>query len=306
MSDEIPELTDDDFAGAISSRLRRRLMQGKFESGGDVVALRKLVRLTQEQFAEAIGISPHTLRNWEQDRRKPEGPALALLRIAARHPLTVRENVRAGIASSEAKKSKAQEPDTQRPPEAPTTLDDLTETAPEQTAELGARMSTDYVEHVYVQFSRTFLGGVPLLLNDGGAFLSFICILSGTEGLAGFRFPEIDRNGERFTRFIRAYYPIEYRPLADDLWRFRNSLVHAFSPGPFAMCHHQANVHLAEVQHGGNRLKRLNAENFYAALVHASSVYFTEVRSSAELQQRLWQRLSSEKGGAPTIIVVDH
>jgi putative transcriptional regulator len=35
----------------------------------------------------------HTLRNWEQDRRKPEGPALALLRIAARHPSVVRENV---------------------------------------------------------------------------------------------------------------------------------------------------------------------------------------------------------------------
>jgi DNA-binding transcriptional regulator YiaG len=35
----------------------------------------------------------HTLRNWEQDRRKPEGAALALLRIAARHPGVVRENV---------------------------------------------------------------------------------------------------------------------------------------------------------------------------------------------------------------------
>ena len=38
------------------------------------------------------GISVHTLRNWEQGRRKPEGPALALLRIAARHPKIVRES----------------------------------------------------------------------------------------------------------------------------------------------------------------------------------------------------------------------
>jgi putative transcriptional regulator len=33
------------------------------------------------------------LRNWEQGRRKPDGPALALLKIAARHPRIVRENL---------------------------------------------------------------------------------------------------------------------------------------------------------------------------------------------------------------------
>ena len=42
---------------------------------------------------EALGISVHTLRNWEQGRRRPEGPALALLRIAARHPRIIRENL---------------------------------------------------------------------------------------------------------------------------------------------------------------------------------------------------------------------
>ncbi|MCG8555814.1 MAG: helix-turn-helix domain-containing protein [Proteobacteria bacterium] len=68
-------------------------MRGQFESGEDVVALRRFVGLSQTQFAVALGISVHTLRNWEQDRRKPEGPALALLRIAARHPRVVRENL---------------------------------------------------------------------------------------------------------------------------------------------------------------------------------------------------------------------
>jgi putative transcriptional regulator len=33
-----------------------------------------------------LGISPATLRNWEQRRRVPEGPARVLLRVAARHP----------------------------------------------------------------------------------------------------------------------------------------------------------------------------------------------------------------------------
>jgi putative transcriptional regulator len=51
--------------------------------------------LTQEEFAEALGISVHTLRNWEQGHRSPEGPALALLGIAARHPRVLRENLAA-------------------------------------------------------------------------------------------------------------------------------------------------------------------------------------------------------------------
>ena len=58
-----------------------------------MAALRRFIYLTQEQFAEALGISVHTLRNWEQDRVKPDGPGLALLRIAARHPQIVRENI---------------------------------------------------------------------------------------------------------------------------------------------------------------------------------------------------------------------
>ncbi len=89
---DIPELTDKDFGRGLKRSQRRRIMQGKIESGDDVVALRRFVGLTQAAFAEALGISVHTLRNWEQGRRKPEGPALALLRIAARHPKIVREN----------------------------------------------------------------------------------------------------------------------------------------------------------------------------------------------------------------------
>ena len=90
---DIPELTDRDFARAIPARLRNRLMLGQFESGADIAALRRFVGLTQTRFAEAMGISVHTLRNWEQGRRQPEGSAVALLRIAARHPRILRENL---------------------------------------------------------------------------------------------------------------------------------------------------------------------------------------------------------------------
>ena len=90
---DMPELTEEHFARAIPAGLRQRLIHGQFDAGEDIAALRRFIGLSQAQFAQAMGISVHTLRNWEQDRRKPEGPALALLRIAARHPRILRENL---------------------------------------------------------------------------------------------------------------------------------------------------------------------------------------------------------------------
>ncbi len=90
---KIPVLTRAKTSRAIPARVRKRLMSGRFESGEDVSALRRFVGLSQSQFARAIGISVHTLRNWEQGRRQPDGPAIALLRIAARHPRIIWENL---------------------------------------------------------------------------------------------------------------------------------------------------------------------------------------------------------------------
>src|SRR5512138_3778449 len=52
----------------------------------EVHALRAKFGLSQDKFASLVGISVGTLRNWEQGRRKPEGPARVLLRVAALHP----------------------------------------------------------------------------------------------------------------------------------------------------------------------------------------------------------------------------
>jgi len=60
---DIPELTDEQFARAIPARLRKRLMEGQVESGEDIAALRRFVGLSQVQFALAMSISVHTLRN---------------------------------------------------------------------------------------------------------------------------------------------------------------------------------------------------------------------------------------------------
>jgi DNA-binding transcriptional regulator YiaG len=86
------ELTREELSRVLTRTQRKRIIAGRLEPG-DVAALRRFICLTQEQFAEALGISVHTLRNWEQDRVMPDGPGLALLRIAARHPRIVRENI---------------------------------------------------------------------------------------------------------------------------------------------------------------------------------------------------------------------
>lgn len=51
-----------------------------------VRTIRERTSLSQSEFAQLIGVSVKTLQNWEQDRRKPTGPAEALLRIIAHRP----------------------------------------------------------------------------------------------------------------------------------------------------------------------------------------------------------------------------
>jgi putative transcriptional regulator len=47
----------------------------------DVKAVRTSLGASQSEFALMIGVSVATLQNWEQGRRTPDGPALALLRV---------------------------------------------------------------------------------------------------------------------------------------------------------------------------------------------------------------------------------
>ena len=52
----------------------------------DVPTIRQRTGLSQSAFAALLGVSVRTLQDWEQGRRHPTGPALALLRVADRHP----------------------------------------------------------------------------------------------------------------------------------------------------------------------------------------------------------------------------
>jgi putative transcriptional regulator len=51
--------------------------------------LRRRARLTQQEFAARLGVPVETIRNWEQGKRMPRGPARALLAVIARAPETV-------------------------------------------------------------------------------------------------------------------------------------------------------------------------------------------------------------------------
>jgi putative transcriptional regulator len=77
---------------------RRRLPRG--ERAGlefappDVLAIRGKFAASQKEFAQLIGISPETLRNWERARRAPCGPSRALLRVMQAEPEIVAKVLR--------------------------------------------------------------------------------------------------------------------------------------------------------------------------------------------------------------------
>jgi putative transcriptional regulator len=90
-------MKDTDFEQLVASvkeagRIKRGEAQParKFEvRPEDVKAIRVGLDKSQSEFALMIGVSLSTLQNWEQGRRQPEGPARALLKVAAVNPAAV-------------------------------------------------------------------------------------------------------------------------------------------------------------------------------------------------------------------------
>jgi putative transcriptional regulator len=81
-------LTSIDQAREIHSGKRKPSRVFKFNPV-TVKNIRLKLHTSQAKFAHMIGVSVDTLQNWEQGRRRPEGPALALLRVAEADPETV-------------------------------------------------------------------------------------------------------------------------------------------------------------------------------------------------------------------------
>ena len=59
----------------------------------DVAAIRDKTGLSQSVFAKSIGVRLGTLKNWEQGRRRPDGPARVLLALIEKRPSIVQEEL---------------------------------------------------------------------------------------------------------------------------------------------------------------------------------------------------------------------
>lgn len=150
------------------------------------------------------------------------------------------------------------------------------------------------IDEFRFHFDSMYIGGIPRLLDEAGAFLAFLTILTAVDALAGVWNPNL-RSGERFKGFVEAYFPPNLKPRAEDLWRFRNLMVHASNPGPFALVCNQSRLHLTP--HG--EVTALNAQDFYAALVWASQDYFGNVVNDPGLRDNFQRRIAEKDGGAP-------
>ena len=62
----------------------------------DIRKARLNLGLSQDQFADAFGVSASTLRKWEQGQRAPTGAAKTLLKIIEHEPRAVLRALRAG------------------------------------------------------------------------------------------------------------------------------------------------------------------------------------------------------------------
>lgn len=90
-------MKEGDFQNLVRSvRQAGRIRRGKMRPSrvftfrpADIKSIRLKLGKSQSEFALMIGVSPATLQNWEQGRRTPEGPARALLKIAADNPKAV-------------------------------------------------------------------------------------------------------------------------------------------------------------------------------------------------------------------------
>jgi len=56
-----------------------------------------------------------------------------------------------------------------------------------------------------------YIGGIPRLLDESGAFLAFLSILTAIEALAGLWSP-FAGSGERFKGFVETFFPAEIKP----------------------------------------------------------------------------------------------
>ena len=90
MEDQLFEQLLESASQAVEIVRGERVSSRTFEVTSDIIReIRENIGLSQEKFAGLIHISVGTLRNWEQGRRRPAGPAAALLTAIRNDPQRV-------------------------------------------------------------------------------------------------------------------------------------------------------------------------------------------------------------------------
>ncbi len=79
----------DSEAGSFHEAMQRQGMRVHVPETVDVKAIRRAIGLSQTRFAERFGFDLSSIRNWEQGRRRPEGPARVLLMVIKHNPQAV-------------------------------------------------------------------------------------------------------------------------------------------------------------------------------------------------------------------------
>jgi hypothetical protein len=157
----------------------------------------------------------------------------------------------------------------------------------------------EVIEGYRHHFDNIFVGGIPKLFSEEASFLSFVTILTAIEALAGLMEPKMG-TGERFKLFLDKYFPDSYKPHIDNIWKFRNTMVHSFSPGAFLITCHTSRLHLKDV----NGTILLNAEDFFSGLLIASNAYFENLYQDTNLQINFLKRVQDVDGGAPLTMLI--
>jgi DNA-binding transcriptional regulator YiaG len=78
---------------AVDPESQRRKSAKAWAIKSEVAKARQSMNLSQEAFANLLGIGLSTLRSWEQKKREPSGAARMLITIAIKHPEVLKEAV---------------------------------------------------------------------------------------------------------------------------------------------------------------------------------------------------------------------
>lgn len=87
MKDEMFDELVDSLEQAVAIR-RGEMQPGRVTSYSlpDVKAIRAQAGMKQDEFAQAVGVSPSLVQSWEQRKRIPHGISLKMLRVIEKHP----------------------------------------------------------------------------------------------------------------------------------------------------------------------------------------------------------------------------